>query len=237
MRRTRELREAYDRGERDFEFDSGIYGAKSVKNRLIKAQHKKCCFCEARITHVSYGDVEHFRPKGGYRQEAEDDLAKPGYYWLAYDWSNLFLSCQICNQRFKRNFFPLIDPGQRATSHQEDIKQEEPLFVNPADDEPEDFIGFREEFPFAVNGNRRGDKTITAIGLERTDLEEMRRDRLKVIRLAQGTVEEWTERQKADPSSLSAEERRLLRGWKDFLDECTQDGAQFASMARAALGV
>ncbi|HEV7508293.1 MAG TPA: hypothetical protein VGS07_25650 [Thermoanaerobaculia bacterium] len=50
---------AYQNGTRAFSFDSGIYGHASVKDRLIEAQHGKCCFCEAKITHISY-----WRPGG-----------------------------------------------------------------------------------------------------------------------------------------------------------------------------
>ena len=58
-------------------------------------------FCESKVSHIAYGDVEHFRPKAGYRQRPEDPLVQPGYYWLAYEWSNLLFCCQLCNQRFK----------------------------------------------------------------------------------------------------------------------------------------
>jgi hypothetical protein len=97
----------YRTGKRKPEFDSGIYGSRSVKRALIKAQHGKCAFCESKITHIAYGDVEHFRPKAGVRQKASDKLQRPGYYWLAYEWRNLLLSCQLCNQRYKENLFPL----------------------------------------------------------------------------------------------------------------------------------
>ena len=91
----------YLAGNKTFEFDRSLYAAKSVKKALVKAQHEKCCFCESKVTDVAYGDVEHFRPKAGYRQTGTDPLGRPGYYWLAYVWENLFFSCQLCNQRFK----------------------------------------------------------------------------------------------------------------------------------------
>lgn len=71
----------YQNGSEKFEFKSGIYGAKSVKNALKKAQYGKCCFCESKVQHVAYGDVEHFRPKKGYRQRMRTrwvDLATTG---------------------------------------------------------------------------------------------------------------------------------------------------------------
>ena len=87
---------------------------------MIKAQHGKCFLCESKITHISFGDVEHFRPKGGSRQTTDEKAMKvPGYFWLAYAWQNLFLACQLCNQRYKKNLFPLENPDERAFSEAE----------------------------------------------------------------------------------------------------------------------
>ena len=59
-------------------------------------------------------------PKGGTRQTADEkEMKVPGYFWLAYAWQNLFLACQLCNQRFKKNLFPLENPDERAFSEDE----------------------------------------------------------------------------------------------------------------------
>lgn len=96
------------------DFKPDVYAADDVKEALIGMQYGKCAYCEARVIHISYGDVEHFRPKAAFQQGETTPLEKPGYYWLAYDWLNLLLSCQICNQRHKRNLFPLKNSAQRA---------------------------------------------------------------------------------------------------------------------------
>jgi uncharacterized protein (TIGR02646 family) len=166
---------AYNEGRKKFDFDSKIYGHATVKAALIKAQHDKCCFCESKVTHISYGDVEHFRPKAGIRQKAGDPLETPGYYWLAYEWSNLFFSCQLCNQRYKENLFPLKNPADRAKTHNDDLSTEKPLFINPTEGARK-YILFREEVIFAVNDNPRGKATIKALGLDRVELNDMRRD-------------------------------------------------------------
>ncbi len=173
----------YESGAMAFKFDSGIYGSKSVKNALIKAQHGKCFLCESKITHISYGDVEHFRPKGGSRQSNEETMKVPGYYWLAYVWENLFLACQICNQRFKKNLFPLENPKDRAISHESDLNKEKTLFINPETENPENFISFRGEIPFAIDGNMRGKITIEAAGINRDELNEMRLATLKKLKM------------------------------------------------------
>jgi uncharacterized protein (TIGR02646 family) len=178
-RRTNKLRKDYDTGKRAFTFDGKVYGHAAVKERLIAEQHSKCCFCESKIG--ADGDVEHYRPKAGWRQAAGDPLVTPGYYWLAYDWDNLFLCCPACNQRFKGNLFPLLDPAARATMHADDIAREEPLFLHPAERDPEEYIGFRAEVPYPIDDNPHGQATIDALGLAREILNERRRDRLKKL--------------------------------------------------------
>jgi uncharacterized protein (TIGR02646 family) len=233
-RATRKLERAYDQGERDFEFDSGIYAAKSVKNALIKAQHGKCCFCESRVLHVDYGDVEHFRPKGGFRQKESDALSKPGYYWLAYDWSNLFLSCALCNQRYKGNLFPLLDPSKRARSHRDDIRDEQPLFIHASADDPEKCIGFRAETPYAIGGSRRGRATIGALALDRPELQELRRRRLAEAMRSLRTVR-VLKRLLQQLGDLNREQQSLLEEHEAALKEYRDAATEYSSMLKAAL--
>lgn len=210
--------EAYDAGDRTFEFNSHLYGHKTVKDALIRAQHGKCAFCESKVTHVAYGDVEHFRPKKGYRQQPGDPLGRPGYYWLAYEWSNLLFACQLCNQRHKRNLFPLSDPTQRARTHHDDIDEEDPLFVHPAADAPEEHISFREEMAFPIT--TRGEATITSLELNRSDLSEVRRDRYALLKSLH------------DLGLLDGPTSKRARG---LLDEMQGRDRAYAAMARAAV--
>jgi len=99
-----EMCQDYDKGVRKFKFDGDIYGHAEVKQLLYEIQNEKCIYCETKFTHNSPGDIEHFRPKSL-------------YYWLAYDWKNLFLSCEECNRRYKRDKFPLFNPANKNNSH------------------------------------------------------------------------------------------------------------------------
>lgn len=213
----------YENGTKKFKFDSGIYGSKSVKNALIKAQHGKCFLCESKITHISYGDVEHFRPKGGSRQTADQkEMKVPGYYWLAYDWKNLFLACQLCNQRFKKNLFPLENPAERAVSHESDVIKEKPLFINPETENPEVFISFRGEIAFAVGANIRGETTIEATGINRDELKEMRLATLKKLKKIYVL---------ANLNPRIPESEEALK----YMEECRADSHEYASAVRANL--
>lgn len=215
----------YAEGEVDFEFDNKIYGHQSVKNLLRTVQDGKCCFCEAKIAHISYGDVEHYRPKAGWIQENEG-LNQPGYYWLAYDWDNLFLSCEICNQRHKKNFFPLFDNANRALSHESEIKAESPLFIKPDTEDPEKFVQFKEEIPFPVNDNPRGIETVKKLGLDREMLNERRREKLGLIKVLYDLAKDI-------PVTTMELRQRAVNEIKKIALNYTADQAEYASMFRA----
>lgn len=54
------------------------------KKALIEASFGKCMYCESKITHVYFGDVEHIKPKSAFPA-------------LKFDWLNLGFSCSKCN--------------------------------------------------------------------------------------------------------------------------------------------
>lgn len=170
-------------GATTFTFDSGIYGHKSVKALLRELQHGKCCFCEDYIAHVEHGDIEHFRPKGGFQIDETQPLQTPGYYWLAYDFKNLFYCCQICNQVYKKNYFPLSDEGKRVRSHRQDFQLEDCLLIHPEFDDPKDMLTFADEVIKPLNGSLKGAETIKRAGLDRPDLEDDRFVYLKTLRI------------------------------------------------------
>ncbi|MFN2456254.1 MAG: hypothetical protein ABR577_18800 [Pyrinomonadaceae bacterium] len=212
----------YKSGAKKFDFDSKIYAHKTVKDELIKAQHDKCFLCESKITHIAFGDVEHFRPKGGSRQSEGDSLQKPGYYWLAYEWSNLFLACPLCNQLFKKNLFPLRNPKARAATHKDKLNHEEPLFIDPVADNPEEYISFREEIAYPLNGNPKGKVTINLLGLNRQKLNERRLEVYRRLR----ELYSIANLNPPIPESVAA---------RTLINEAIQDDAEFAGMTRAAL--
>ncbi len=164
------------RGIVDFEFDPTVYGHETIKVVLVTAQHGKCAFCESKFTHVAYGDVEHFRPKGAIGETKP--FEKPGYFWLAYEWSNLYASCQICNQRHKRNAFPIR--GSRATHAAPGYLQERAVLLNPGHSNPEQHIEFVGPVPHGKT--ERGRETIRLLGLDRETLNTERRERSETIR-------------------------------------------------------
>jgi uncharacterized protein (TIGR02646 family) len=155
-----------------------IYGHPSIKKILKRAQFDKCCFCEKNQKDEN-GAVEHFRPKAGYHSDRKEKLKKPGYYWLGYEWSNLFFVCSGCNSKMhKGNLFPLEDETKRAKSHHDDINEETPLLINPEDD-PRKQIIFDKELPKGIT--KAGKKTIEICGLGREALNDMRKELINIL--------------------------------------------------------
>jgi hypothetical protein len=103
-------------------------GYRVVSEDLWTAQHHHCALCDAPTGHWNQ-DVEHFRPK----TVAIRGGAFPtyGYWWLAWEWTNLSFACQLCNRRNKGSAFPL-HPGS-AVLAPESLPPggEQPLLVDP----------------------------------------------------------------------------------------------------------
>jgi uncharacterized protein (TIGR02646 family) len=215
----------YQSGTKTFNFSNSIYNHPSVKEALVLAQHKKCCFCERLIGND--GDVEHFRPKSAYTQNKK--LERPGYYWLAYDWDNLYLSCSACNQRQKKNLFPIANAKKRAHLHTNNIKLEEPLFIDPGKDEPSKHIGFRGEMPYAIRRNKKGKTTIENLGLDREILNDVRLRHLRLMKSLYQVI------QIADKHSSNKELRQQAEKATTMLKYSISDFAEFASATRASV--
>lgn len=217
----------YIKGEELFDFDSKIYGHDSVKDLLKTFQNNKCCFCESLVTDISHGDIEHFRPKSGYKNKKTDKvLQRPGYYWLVYDWSNLLFSCQICNQIYKKDFFPILNPRSRAKNHNDDITKEKPVFINPYEEDPKRHIGFRKEMPYGKT--KRGEETIDYIGLDRNELNEIRLTYYKLLKTTYKIAN-------ASPNPLNGIEMSDIMEAQDLLKELTSNKGQYLSMVNTAI--
>lgn len=163
-----------------FQFESGIYGHPNVKEALTNFQHGKCAYCEGRFLAFSYGDTEHYRPKTYSQQKTGGRTIRPGYYWLAYTWSNLHFSCEKCNRARKRNVFPLRNSNMRARSPADDLTREDPLLIDPTGSrDPADHIRFKGAVPQPEDDI--GETTIDLYGLDRIPLTAARLVHLQLV--------------------------------------------------------
>jgi hypothetical protein len=163
----------------------------AMKKGMSDAFNGKCAFCETKIAATDqHVDVEHDRPKKGVTDEHDrpirvvwhdgKDPTHPGYFWLAYDWTNLLPSCALCNQPNtsrdgravgKRNRFPIT--GYRACKPGEEA-QEYPILINPMQDDPA--LELDIETGIIIGLTERGRKCIEILDLNRDGLMEKRRD-------------------------------------------------------------
>lgn len=211
----------FGKGVVEFEFDRSIYASEKIKSALVQSQHQKCCYCEKSVRD-SYCDVEHFRPKSAVKVQGKKALQRPGYFWLAYDWDNLILSCEPCNRSHKRNQFPLVDELARATGQTLSTATETNLLINPVTELPEQFLTFREEYVVAVDENVRGRATREVLALDREDLNELRREHLKIVKAIVALARQ------NPPGPESADAQNLLY-------DMASDKGQFAACTRMFL--
>lgn len=211
--------------ETGFKIGNKIYGHSSVKSILKRSQHNKCCFCEKDQVD-EYGAVEHFRPKKGFKINKSDRLVRPGYYWLAFDWDNLFFVCALCNSaKYKGNRFPLVDEKVRAKSHHDDYQSEESLLLHPCginDKDPEKHITF--EGPFPKDLTTFGKSTIEICGLDRDALNNKRKKLLEDIDARIAIL---------NLHNLHTEDE--VRQAKKFIRNCQRKKAEFSSVAKVYL--
>lgn len=129
-------------------FFSDLFGSDGIRAAIQESHKGRCAYCETLINDTAYGDVEHFRPKAGYTTAASPALFRPGYYMLAYEPTNLFLSCQLCNQAFKENEFPVVGPRVPEVTPDKELA----VMINPYTENPRDFVRFDpingEAYPF-----------------------------------------------------------------------------------------
>ena len=238
-------KEKYFSGELKFEANNSIYNSDIVRETLEKLQNNKCCYCETKSTRSNI-DVEHFRPKTAYSSDYKGVSKYPGYFWLAYDWQNLFLACQVCNQIFKNDFFPIEVEDARAQTNHCDIKDEIPFIVHPSLDEPEIEIKYRESVPFGIT--ERGKKTIAYLGFGSVEhgkqfgIEYSEKHKVRIIRLADEREKYYKEKELIfktirvlESLEKNVESDNLLIALKNSLQDATKEDAVWSSMIKCAL--
>ncbi len=105
-----------------------------VKGYLHAMQGRICAYCGVGTNGL---DVEHFRPKG----DIGDDEAHGGYWWLAYECSNYFLGCTVCNRARKKTSFPLLPGATRCTYYTRGtISAEMRVLLDPTQDPVEEWL-------------------------------------------------------------------------------------------------
>ena len=182
--KLQEIRDLINSGEPASFKGRELWSSGEVKEFLYESQHGKCCYCE-RKPPKRETDVEHFRPKG---KVEEARKPHPGYWWLAFNWENLLIACQLCNRTYKKTQFPLKDESKRVYEENCDLSEEEQFLINPLEENPEQSIYYEEieEDQFmvkAVGTCERAERTVKELtGINDKYVMLRRADKLKDYR-------------------------------------------------------
>ena len=134
--------------------------------------------------------MEHFRPKGRVTDEQwqivylddKKEQVHPGYYWLAYDWRNLFPACIACNQAStntdgtragKLDRFPV--DGTRAVNPDDSLASEMARLIDPYLEYPDEHLKFDPDTGIVGPKTPKGKSMIEVLGLNRDGLKEFRK--------------------------------------------------------------
>lgn len=208
-----------------------------------ETQISRCAYCEVSLEGDRYrGDVEHYRPKvmvcdrsfyqrKGKLVRGSKNRSGPGYYWLAYEWSNLLPVCSVCN-RAKANFFPVQGARGKRTLSKGCEATERPLLLNPFDDlHPEKHLQFGrlgdifravQGAPGGVREDARGRETIEICDLDR---DALRREREMIAQRAHDDI--W-----AFLAAAEAEDIKVMKALRRGLLQAMSAGSPYSGMVR-----
>jgi hypothetical protein len=163
----------------------------------------KCAYCETPVSAASPQQTDSFRPADG-ALGLEGKASPDHYWWLAYEWGNIIPACVNCN-RLKGRRFPVrgvrAQPGTTGAL----LRKEEPLLLDPFDDQPEQHVVFTED-GLVVSRTEQGRVTIEVLGLNREQLVTARHAALEGMRselAALGITKASRQRTRLTASDLS----------------------------------
>jgi len=158
-----------------YRFNPRFYQDKEVKDALGQLFHGKCAYCESPLNITASFDVDQFRPKNK-AMGLDGSVDENHYWWLAYEWNNLYASCRACNHA-KRTRFPV--DGKRS-AYGADLEKEATLLMDPCDKNDFTTSHFTiDESGEVIPLTQKGEVTIEVFKLNRKDLVVARRDKIE----------------------------------------------------------
>lgn len=119
------------------------YNQSDVKSAIKLDAKGKCMYCESKPLGTGFGEIEHIKPKKTYRD-------------LIFEWVNLGLACQKCNNN-KRDTYDTACPP-----------------IDPYTEDPSDHLIPLGPIILAKPGDDRGTHTLDLLDLNRPELVEKR---------------------------------------------------------------
>ena len=182
--RSEQARLAVEQGTRTVNEQSAVW--REAKDALANCSDNKCWYCEVKQAR-SDNAVDHFRPKNSV---AGTKPPHSGYWWLAFDASNLRYSCTYCNSRRKNpetgltegkgDEFPLLPDTPRAVNPGEE-DNESPVLLDPCRAHDPGLLDFLDNgrpcarYPGHATRRLRAEESIRLYHLDHPDLIELRK--------------------------------------------------------------
>jgi uncharacterized protein (TIGR02646 family) len=207
-----------------------------ASDALASASNDKCWYCEKRQGRSDM-PVDHFRPKGRVHEAGNHS----GYWWLAFDWRNLRLSCTYCNSRRrdvktgkvggKQDYFPIFEPPLRQACATD--PNDRPALLDPTVDGDARLLTFLlNGFPSPTSAEKEHDdhnRALRSIELYHLDHTTLVRERKELARHIRQLVEEGQKAdQEGDQEGRRAKKKELLK--------LARRQAELSSAARVYLG-
>ena len=111
--------------------DSTKYGHKKIREQLNRSSFNKCFYCESLLVGAPK-EIDH------YVEVAIDSS-------LAYEWTNLYLSCNSCNDKLDHSIIPVTEVLNPCVDSDEEIRRH---------------ITFEKEYIRSYDASEKGHKTI-----------------------------------------------------------------------------
>lgn len=174
---------------------SDKYNIGTVKNVLNLETNGKCAYCESKLKHISFGDIEHISPK----------IYRPD---LVFEWSNITLACEECNRTRKKDYYSTSEP-----------------LVNPYTEDPHEFLFAVGPMIMHNLGNSKGMITKEVLELNREELFERRKEKIEDLQplldcwvKAEGQEKKVLERNLLKYIDPSREYSFIIMGYYKFLN-------------------
>ncbi len=162
--------------------DFSKYGHSEISETLRSISFNKCYYCERKLTDI-HSEIDHYI-------EVSDTTGKA----LAFDWENLFLACQNCNNKFPNSKIPVNQA------------------LNPfydSDYEIESHLTFENEIITAQNNSEIGLRTIQKFKLDSDSLDKIRSKHLLNFKDVLLKIRENQIANQGRP--ISAEEKQIIQ--------------------------
>lgn len=159
------------RRRQKLQFDESLVNDPAVVKGLQEVFKGLCAVCEARLSPLDVR-VHRWRP-------TQDAISTSGeasseyYYWLAYEWSNLYALCRGCSEAQGQKF-PVQGARAPVGAKGAELYDELPLLLDPCTDDAEQVFVYQRTGEVTAR-DPRGWTTIDVFALNRLELVEQRR--------------------------------------------------------------